>query len=114
MPIFVRAGAIIPLDPVRQYTSQVVREPTTLRVYRGTDGEYTLFEDDGISQDYLARKGTWTRMRWNERSARLTLAPGPPDDATNVMAPRTFTVELIPDGTTRTVLYSGRRVDVRF
>jgi len=42
MPIFVRAGAIIPLDPVRQYTSQVVGEPTTLRVYRGVDGQYTL------------------------------------------------------------------------
>jgi alpha-glucosidase/alpha-D-xyloside xylohydrolase len=114
MPIFVRAGAILPLDPVRQYTSQVVREPTTLRVYRGADGQYTLYEDDGISQDYLSGKGTWTRMTWNERSARLTLEPGPPRGATNLTGPRTFTVELIPDGTTRTVPYSGRRVDVRF
>jgi len=114
MPIFVRAGAILPLDPVRQYTSQVVSEPTTLRVYRGADGQYTLYEDDGISQDYLAGKGTWTRMTWNERSARLTLEPGPPRGATNLTGPRTFTVELIPDGTTRTVQYSGRRVDVRF
>src|SRR5262245_8974614 len=114
MPIFVRAGAIIPLDPVRQYTSQAVSEPTTLRVFRGTDGQYTLYEDDGISQDYLARKGTWTRMTWNERSARLTLEPGPPAGATNLTAPRTFTVELIPARTTRTVQYSGQRVDVRF
>ena len=84
MPIFVRAGAIIPLDPVRQYTSQVVSEPTTLRVYRGADGQYTLYEDDGISQDYLAGKGAWTRMTWNERSARLTIEPGPPGGATNL------------------------------
>jgi alpha-glucosidase/alpha-D-xyloside xylohydrolase len=54
MPIFVRAGAILPLDPVRQYTSEAVGEPTTLRTYRGADGQYTLYEDDGISQDYLA------------------------------------------------------------
>jgi len=114
MPIFVRAGAVIPLDPVRQYTSQVVSEPTTLRVYRGADGQYTLYEDDGISQDYLSGKGAWTRMTWNERSARLTIEPGPPGGATNLTARRTFTVELIPDGTTRTVQYSGRRVDVRF
>ena len=33
MPIYVRAGAIIPVDPVRQYTAQPVTEPTTLRVY---------------------------------------------------------------------------------
>jgi hypothetical protein len=53
-------------------------------------------------------------MTWNERSARLTIEPGPPGGATNLTARRTFTVELIPDGTTRTVQYSGRRVDVRF
>jgi hypothetical protein len=53
-------------------------------------------------------------MSWNERSARLTLEPDPPGGATNRTARRTFTVELIPDGTTRTVQYSGRRVDVRF
>jgi hypothetical protein len=53
-------------------------------------------------------------MTWNERTARLTLEPGPPSGATNLTAPRTFTVELIPGSTTRTVQYSGRRVDVRF
>ena len=53
MPIYVRAGAIIPFDPVRQYTDEPVSEPTTLRVYRGADGEFTLYDDDGISQDYL-------------------------------------------------------------
>jgi alpha-glucosidase len=114
MPIFVRAGAIIPLDPVRQYTSQAVGEPTTLRVYRGADGQYTLYDDDGISQDYLNGEGTWTRLTWNERSARLTIEPGPPAGAKNLPARRRFTVELIPGGTTRTVQYSGRRVDVRF
>ena len=112
--IFVRAGAVIPLDPVRQYTSEAVSEPTTLRVYRGADGQYTLYEDDGISQDYLAGKGSWTRMTWNERSAVLTIEPGPPAGATNLTATRTFIVEVIPGRKTRTVHYAGRRVDVRF
>ena len=68
MPIYVRAGAIIPVDPVRQYTSEPVKEPTTLKVYRGADGQYTLYEDDGISQEYLKGRGSWTRMTWNDRS----------------------------------------------
>jgi alpha-glucosidase/alpha-D-xyloside xylohydrolase len=114
MPIFVRAGAVIPLDPVRQYASQVVSEPTTLRVYRGADGQYTLYDDDGISQDYLAGRGTSTRIIWNERSARLTIEPGRPGGATNLTARRTLTVELIPGGTARTVQYSGRRASIRF
>ena len=114
MPIYVRAGAIIPVDPVRQYTSEPVKEPTTLKVFRGADGEYTLYEDDGISQEYLQGRGSWTRMVWNERTRQLTLEPGAPRGATNVVSERTFRVQLLPEGTTRDVTYAGKRVDVRF
>jgi hypothetical protein len=53
-------------------------------------------------------------MTWNERSARLSIEPRPPAGATNLTSRRTFTVELIQDGTIQSVEYSGRRVDVRF
>ncbi|HEY7475626.1 MAG TPA: TIM-barrel domain-containing protein [Vicinamibacterales bacterium] len=114
MPIYVRAGAIIPVDPVRQYTSQPVDEPTTLRVYRGANGDYTLYEDDGISQEYLKNRATWTRMTWNDASRELTIEPGPPRGAPNIAAERRFRVMLMPEGTTRDVTYSGRRVQVSF
>jgi alpha-glucosidase/alpha-D-xyloside xylohydrolase len=114
MPIYVRAGAIVPVDPVRQYTSQPVSEPTTLRVYRGADGEYTLYEDDGISQAYLQGRGTWTRMVWDDAARRLTLEPGAPDGATNVPVNRTFRVLVLPEGTSKDVTYSGRRVQIEF
>ena len=58
MPIYVRAGAIIPVDPVRQYMAQPVADPTTLRIYGGASGEFTMYDDDGHSQDYLRNKGT--------------------------------------------------------
>ena len=114
MPIYVRAGAIIPVDPVRQYTAQEVSEPTTLRVYTGADGEYTLYDDDGISQEYLDQRGTWTRMTWNERTRRLTIAPGAPEGATNLATQRTFRVVLMPGGETKDVTYSGRPVEITF
>ena len=57
MPIFVRAGSIIPVDPVRQYVSEEVEDDLTFRIYTGADGEYTLYEDDSISNDYLRDKG---------------------------------------------------------
>ena len=76
MPIYVREGAIIPVDPVRQYTSEEVSEPTTLRIYTGANGEYILYEDDGISQDYLKGQGAWTRINWNEKAKKLNLQPG--------------------------------------
>ncbi len=114
MPIYVRAGAIVPVDPVRQYTSEVIKEPTTLRVYRGTDGQYTLYDDDGISQEYVNGRGSWTRIAWNERVRQLTLEPGAPSGSTNLVTERTFKVQLLPEGTVKEVRYTGRRVQVAF
>ena len=110
MPIFVRAGAIIPLDPVRQYTSEPVTEPTTLQVFRGADNQFTLYDDDGISQEYLGQKGSWIRMSWNDRARRLTLEPGAPEGASDVVRARVFTVQVVPDGATKRVTYTGTRV----
>jgi alpha-glucosidase/alpha-D-xyloside xylohydrolase len=75
MPIFVRAGAIIPVDPVRQYTSEPVTTPTTLRIYPGSDGGFTLYDDDGISQQYLHGRATYIRITWDDHAHVLTLLP---------------------------------------
>ena len=77
MPVYVRAGAIIPFDPVRQYVHEIVQSPTTLKVYTGANGDYTLYDDDGISQDYLAGEGTLTHILWNDKEKKLTLEPAP-------------------------------------
>src|SRR5262249_48736929 len=60
MPLFVRGGAILPLGPVRQYTSEAVSEPLTLQVYPGGDATFTMYEDDGVTFEY--RRGDWTRI----------------------------------------------------
>jgi alpha-glucosidase/alpha-D-xyloside xylohydrolase len=114
MPIYVRAGAIVPFDPVRQSTSESITEPTTLRIYGGANGEYTLYEDDGISQEYLKARGTWTRMTWNDRAKQLTIEPGAPKGATNVTTKRTFRMMLLPEGVTKEVTYAGKRIQVTF
>lgn len=104
----------MPFDPVRQYTSEPVTEPTTLKVYTGADGQYTLYADDGISQDYLAARGTWIRMAWNDRAKQLSLEPGAPKGSTNLPTTRTFRVLLLPAGTTKDVSYDGKRIAIRF
>jgi alpha-glucosidase (family GH31 glycosyl hydrolase) len=114
MPIYVRAGAIVPFDPVRQYTGEKVTEPTMLKIYSGANGEYTLYEDDGISQNYLKGTGTWTRIAWNDRTRQLTIEPGAPKGATNVAAKRLFRLLLLPDGTQKEVTYLGKRIQVTF
>ena len=114
MPIYVRAGAIIPFDPIRQYASQTVDEPTTLKIYPGADGQFTLYEDDGISLDYLQGRATWTRMTWDDSQKRFVIEPGAPDGAVNLASNRTFRIDLLPNGRTKNVNYAGRRVEVAF
>ena len=75
MPLYVRAGAILPLDPPRQYVDEPTDQPTTLAVYTGADGEFVLYEDDGASLDYLRNAATWTRLRWDDHARSLTIEP---------------------------------------
>ena len=107
MPIFVRAGAIIPVDPVRQYTAEPVSEPTTINVYRGANGDFTLYDDDGVSQQYLRSGGRETRFTWSDRAATLSIA-----HVRGAASARVFRVRVLPDGMTRDVRYDGRRVRV--
>jgi alpha-glucosidase/alpha-D-xyloside xylohydrolase len=116
MPIYVRAGAIMPLDPVRQYTAQAVSDPTTLRVHPGANGDFTLYDDDGGSQAYLKGsdpKAVWIRCRWDDKARRLTLEP----DARMKQWPggvRRFSVEIVGSGAkAMPVEFSGRRVTVK-
>jgi alpha-glucosidase/alpha-D-xyloside xylohydrolase len=112
MPLYVRAGAILPLDPVRQHTGEATREPTTIRVYPGRDGEFRLYEDDGKSLEYSRGKFTWTRFKWDDAARRLTIEPdGVPGFASGE---RTFVVEVIGGKQSRTVKYAGKRVEVGF
>ncbi|HEY8484640.1 MAG TPA: TIM-barrel domain-containing protein [Longimicrobiales bacterium] len=113
MPIYVRAGAIIPVDPVRQYTSQPVEEPTTIRIYRGANGDFTLYDDDGISQAYLEGHGSWIRFSWDDRARRLVVRPNPPRGATHLVEERTFRVLLLPDGATAEIRYRGEPIELR-
>lgn len=113
MPIYVRAGAILPFDPSRQYTAQAVDDPTTLKVFRGADGGFTLYEDDGVSLDYLDGKAQWTRLTWDDTSRRLRIEPDA-NQKSDMVSNRTFIVELIPDGLIKEVRYTGKRVEVRF
>lgn len=113
MPIYVRAGAIIPFDPVRQYTAETVKEPTTLRVYPGANGTYTLYQDDGISQDYLKGKATWIGMTWNDASRTLTLRPAAPAGNSNLPVHQSFKVQLMTGSAIKTIAYDGKPVSVQ-
>jgi alpha-D-xyloside xylohydrolase len=73
MPIFVRAGSIVPAGPAIQHTREGQNGPITLLVYGGADGRFSLYEDDGVSRQYL--NGAYSRLpvRYNDAGGTLTI-----------------------------------------
>jgi alpha-glucosidase/alpha-D-xyloside xylohydrolase len=115
LPIYARAGAVIPLDPVRQFTTERAGGATALRVHPGASGEFTLYDDDGVGLGY--RDGSdpqtvWIRMRWDDGARTLTLEP----DARMKAWPggaRRFAVEAAgSDAPAKEVEFRGERVAV--
>src|SRR5262249_49257975 len=110
MPLYVRAGAIIPIDLVRQYVDQPVQEPTTIQIYRGADGEFTLYDDDGSSQEYLQGAGHWTKFTWYDTQRKLQIEPAykssPPA--------REFNVLVMPERASKKTQFNGTAIEVGF
>jgi len=107
IPLFVRAGGIIPKAPVVQYIDNSPKQnfdPIELDVYTGADGEYVLYEDDGISLGYQRGENTITTFKWDDKAKTVTVS------GTSTMFPgksREITVNLFPEGTKQqiTIIY---------
>jgi alpha-glucosidase (family GH31 glycosyl hydrolase) len=73
VPIFVKAGSIIPMGPVLQYVDQVPADPLTLDTYPGGATSYTLYEDDGLSQGYMGGAYSTTKFSVDNTSGKVTM-----------------------------------------
>jgi alpha-glucosidase (family GH31 glycosyl hydrolase) len=111
MPLYVRAGAILPLGPVKQYTGEKIDAPLSITIYPGADGSFSQYEDDGESFDY--RRGEWmgVEMKWDDarRVFSLRLA-----DGSRMLAPVERHMEVHLEKETRRVVFRGRPVEVSF
>ena len=113
MPLYVRAGAVIPLDPVRQYSGEPVEAPTTLVVYPGADGRSAWYDDDGISFEHKRDGFMHADLIWRDsaRTLDLSLAPG-----SRLVGPRSRVLEVRVAGTnqTQSVRFEGAPIRVTF
>lgn len=110
MPLFIRAGSILPLGPVKQYTNEKVDEPLSITIYPGADGSFLLYEDDGCSFNY--RRGEWmgVQMAWNDsaRTLSLRLAPG-----SRMLPPLRRELAIKLGESARSVVFEGHPVVVK-
>lgn len=112
VPMFVRAGSILPLGPEMQYVGEKAWDNLEIRVYPGANGEFTLYEDEGDNYNY--EQGYYSNIifKWNDRSRTLTISPRQ-GGYKGMILERTFNV-MLPDGTTKAIKYNGNEVSAKF
>ncbi len=73
LPLYVRAGAIVPLGPDIEYAAEKPADPIELRVYRGADGTFALYEDENDNYDYEKGQHAVIPFSWDNASHVLTI-----------------------------------------
>ena len=110
VPMFVRAGSILPLGPEMEYVGEKAWDNLEIRVYPGANGTFTLYEDEGDSYNYEQGQYTTITFTWNDGKKTLTIGERQGSYPGMILS-RTFTLAL-PDGTTTPVSYDGQLVNV--
>jgi alpha-D-xyloside xylohydrolase len=73
MPLFIRAGSILPLGPEIEYADQKPGDPIELRIYSGADGSFDLYEDEGDNYGYEKGAHAIIPIKWSQKSKTLTI-----------------------------------------
>ena len=105
VPMFVRAGSILPLGPEMQYVGEKAWDNLEIRVYPGANGSFVLYEDEGDNYNY--EKGVYSTITfsWNDKARKLTIGARKGEFPGMLMS-RQFTI-VLPDGRQQEVNYNG-------
>jgi alpha-D-xyloside xylohydrolase len=74
IPVYVRAGSIVPMGPVKPYADAPSSEPIEIRVFPGADGSFALYDDAGDGFGYKSGDYSLVRMSWSNRGHVLSIA----------------------------------------
>jgi alpha-D-xyloside xylohydrolase len=121
IPIYVKAGSILPLGPEVQYATEKKWDNIEIRVYPGADGDFILYEDENDNYNYEKGKYSEIRFHWDDKKHLLKIADriGSFD---GMLADRKFNISVIPAAGDRnadskmvkSVNYTGRELSIRF
>jgi alpha-D-xyloside xylohydrolase len=123
LPLFVRAGSIVPMGPAMEWSTEKAEDPLEVRVYPGADGDFTLYDDENDGYNYTKGVRSTIGLHWDDRAKTLTVGaregryPG-------MLTKRTLRVVVVGNGhgvgiaesatADKTVEYVGTKVAVRF
>ena len=121
IPLFVKAGSIVPMGPNIQYATQSI-DPLEIRIYKGQSGSFVLYEDEGDTYDYESGKHSQIPFDWDDAQQTLTIGART-GSYTGMPASRTFNIVWVgpnhgigvdvTGGSDRVVTYDGSQVVVK-
>jgi alpha-D-xyloside xylohydrolase len=121
LPLYIRAGSILPLGPTMEWTTEKPEDPIELRVYPGANGDFTLYEDENDNYNYEKGAHATIAMHWDDASHTLTL--GARDGSfPGMLAKRSFQIVVVSpnhgssiapsSSIEKSVTYSGDKLTV--
>jgi alpha-D-xyloside xylohydrolase len=121
LPLFVRAGSIIPMGPEKEWSTEKPEDPIELRVYRGADGDFSLYEDENDGYNYEKGARATIQLHWDDVKQSLTIGERK-GEFPGMLAERSFQVVFVglnhgvgvmPEGKPdKAVRYTGKQITV--
>jgi alpha-D-xyloside xylohydrolase len=121
IPLFVKAGSIVPMDKISQHTGESNADSLEIRIYQGADGSFSLYEDEGDNYNYENGKFSVVPFEYNEQNQTLVIGdregqyPG-------YLKTRVFNIVLVNEDSgmgiareekKKTVTYSGNKIEIK-
>ena len=122
LPLFVRAGSIVPMSPVMQYVTEIPDAPYEIRIYPGADATFTIYEDDNETYAYERGERATVELKWDDRARTLTVGERQGSfqglirerELRVVLATEPVTAGIAEATPTRSVRYTGRSLKLTF
>ncbi len=122
IPLFVKAGSILPMGPFKQYSSEKKDNNLELRIYPSADGQFTLYEDEGDNYNYEKGRYSTINFQWNDRKRELTIGDSK-GKFSGMLQKRTISVVLVKKGigngvetsvkNNRIIEYIGKQINLK-
>ena len=121
MPLFVKAGSILPIGPRIQYATEETGKPIEIRIYKGKDASFTLYEDDNETYDYEKGEYATIDFQWNEKAKTLSIS-GQKGTFKGMQPKKSFHITVVdtthgiginPSQPSRSIEYTGTPIEVK-
>jgi alpha-D-xyloside xylohydrolase len=122
MPLYVKAGSIIPMGPVMEYATEKPANKIELRIYAGADGSFDYYEDENDNYNYEHGKYAAFKLNWSDRQHQLTISATKGSFA-GMLKQHTFNIVMVngahgsdlatADKIDKTIVYTGKPITVK-